>query len=80
MKAITSDPNQSLVLVAFLAICPGRKISPRKEFERAHSSRIPGRAARALVLLVGEIAVHSASLVYLLFEYRMRSRWSRCEA
>src|SRR5580698_6721189 len=79
MKTITTHPNQSLVFVAFLAIAPGRKTSPHKKLERAYP-RIPGKVARALALPGGKIAAHSASLPYLLFEYRMRIRWSRCAA
>ena len=80
MKTITSNPNQSLVFVAFLAIAAGPKTSPHKKLERAYPSRIPGKVMRALVLPGGKIAAHSASSAYLLFEYRMRSRWSRCDA
>jgi hypothetical protein len=80
MKTIIRDPNQSLVFVAFLAITPGGKNSPHKKLERAHPSRILGKVARALVLFGGEIADRGAPSAYLLFEYRMRSRWSRCVA
>jgi hypothetical protein len=80
MKTITSNPNQSLVFVAFLAITPDRKTGQHKKLERAHPLRIPGKVVRGLVLLGGKIAGHSASSAYLLFEYRIRSRWSRCEA
>jgi hypothetical protein len=80
MKTITGSPNPSLALVAFLAIVPGRKTSQQKKIERAHPSQIPGKVVRAPVFSVGEFAAHFASLLYLLFEYRMRSRWSRCEA
>jgi len=77
MKTITTNPNQSLVFDAFFALKPGRKTSQHKKIERAHPSRIPGNVARALALLGRKIAAQSASLAYLLFEYRMRSRWSR---
>jgi len=80
MKTITTNPNQSLVFVAFLAIAPGRKTSQQKKIERAHSSQISGKMARALVSLGGKAAARSALLSYLLFEYRMRRRWSRCVA
>ena len=50
------------------------------KIERALPFRIPEKVARALVLFGSEIAACFASLVYLLFEYRMRSRWSRCAA
>jgi hypothetical protein len=67
MKTITGSPNQSLVFVAFLAITPSRKTSQHKKLERAYPSQIPGRVARALRLLRGKIAAHSALLAYLLF-------------
>jgi hypothetical protein len=80
MKTITSDPNQSLVFVALLAIAHRRKTTQHKKIERAHPSQIPGKVARALVVSGGEIPASSRSLPYLLFEYRMRTRWSRCAA
>jgi hypothetical protein len=80
MKTITTNRNQSLIFVAFLAITPDRKTGRHKKLERAYPSRIPGKVARAPALPGGTIATHSATLPYLLFEYRMRSRWSRCVA
>jgi hypothetical protein len=80
MKTITTNPNQSLVFVAFFVVALRRKIRQHKKFERAHPPRIPGKVVRALALLGSKIAAPSASLLYLLFEYRIRSRWSRCDA
>ena len=43
MKTITSDPNQSLVFVAFLAATHRHKAGQYKRFESARRSQNPGR-------------------------------------
>jgi hypothetical protein len=40
MKTITTNPNQSLVFVVFLAPAPGRNTTPHKKIERAYPSQI----------------------------------------